>query len=111
MADDSVKARGSLSTGVIPKKDLDNLVEQLQRMHRDSDRTRLINTAAQGGHRFTVDQLWELISCQHFGDAKNNTAIMLYPCLVDPERFPEVLDPSQYYPEDIAAIKSKLNLK
>lgn len=111
MADESVKRRGELSTGVMPQKDLDNLVEQLTRMHRDADRTRLINTAAQGGHRFNVDQLWQLITCQHFGDAKNHTAIMLYPKLVDPERFPECLDPRQYYPEDIQEIKTKLGLK
>jgi Domain of unknown function (DUF4476) len=110
MADESIKERGNIDAGLIPEKDLKNLIEQLERMHRDVDRIRLINAAADGGWRFNVDQLWTLIELQHFGDAKNFTAIKIYPYLVDKERFQEVLVDELYYNEDIVAIKKELNL-
>jgi hypothetical protein len=67
---------------VITQKDLNNLKEQLERMQRDKDRVRLVVAAAEN-FRFNTAQVLELVNMQHFGDARNQTAILTHPQLTD----------------------------
>mmetsp|Transcript_13613 Transcript_13613/g.20507 ORF Transcript_13613/g.20507 Transcript_13613/m.20507 type:complete len:106 (+) Transcript_13613:108-425(+) len=103
----NTEKKGNLMT----RKYLDNLITQITSMHRDQDRIRLVNAAYDADWDLDVDQLWELIECQHFGDAKVYTAVKLYSKLVDKDRFNELLVEDLYYPEDIKQIKEKLSLK
>jgi len=93
----------------IPKKDLDNLREQLNNMPKDKDRIRLI-TAAADSFQFTTAQMKQLIEVQHYGDAKNQTAILLHPKLLDPQNFEKLIIPCFKFQEDIQEIKTALNL-
>ncbi|KAL6071667.1 hypothetical protein QOT17_006099 [Balamuthia mandrillaris] len=93
----------------ISKKDLDNLKEQLDHMPRDKDRLRLVTAAAES-HRFTCEQVKELVEMQHFGEAKTMTAVLTYPNLVDPENFEEVVLQAYQFAEDKEQVRSALGL-
>jgi hypothetical protein len=94
---------------VIAQKDLNNLKEQLERMQRDKDRVRLVVAAAEN-FRFSTAQVLELVNMQHFGDARNQTAILTYPQLTDPEKFEAVVLASFKFEEDKTEIKDSLGL-
>ena len=98
-------------------------------MQRDKDRVRLVVAAAEN-FRFTTKQVIELVEMQHcklyqillvfshgalisnsVGDAKNQTAILLYPQLLDGEedKFDDVLACFRF-DEDKTEIKEALGL-
>jgi hypothetical protein len=107
---------------LIPKKNLADLLTQLDRQHRDNDRIRLINAAAEGWNftcvssekyhetfpsiffcSFSIsiqDQVKELTDVQHYGQAKNTTAINLYPKVIDQQNFDKVVISSFKFEED-----------
>jgi len=94
---------------LIPKKDLDNLKEQLNRMPKDKDRIRLV-TAAADGFKFNCAQVKTLVDIQHFGDAKNQTAILLHPKIVDQENFENVVLSQYKFDEDKKEIRTAVGL-
>jgi len=94
---------------LIPKKDLDNLKEQLNRMPKDKDRIRLV-TAAADSFKFNCAQVKQLVDVQHFGEAKNQTAILLHPKIVDPENFDKVVLAQYKFDEDKNEIRTALGL-
>jgi hypothetical protein len=55
-------------------------------------------------------QLKALVDAQHFGDAKNQTSILLYPKLVDPEHFISKVLVQYTFEEDKQEIKDALGL-
>lgn len=55
-------------------------------------------------------QVKQLVEVQHFGDAKNNTAILLYPRMTDKENFEKHILPCFKFAEDVADIKKALNM-
>jgi hypothetical protein len=103
-----------------------NLKEQLERMPRDKDRVRLVVQAAEN-FRFTCvccrvgdrchpscvrvqDQLKELVEMQHFGDAKNQTAILLHPRLTDAANFDKTIMSCFKFDEDKKDIRDALGM-
>jgi len=98
-----------MSDGLIPKKDLDNLREQLKNMPKDKDRLKLIKPASES-FSFTCAMLKQLVDVQHYGDAKNQTAILCHPKLKDPENFEKLVLPCFQFKEDISEIRSALGI-
>jgi len=93
----------------IPKKDLDNLKEQLEHMNRDNDRIRLVNAAGESFF-FTCLQVKELIEVQHYGRAQVATSINLYPKIIDKEGFEKIVLPAYKFDEDRAQVKKGLGM-
>jgi hypothetical protein len=110
--------------------------EQLDKQYADQDRLRLIRAAA-NSFQFTCvcwnlfyslttfqlyliilfsffswkAQLVEVIRVQRYGNARNKTAILLYPNLVDPQNFEsQVLPEYMRYKEDLEEVKKGLGL-
>jgi hypothetical protein len=87
-------------THQISDKELADMKEQLDKQYADQDRLRLIRAAA-NSFRFSCSQLVELVRVQRYGNARNKTAILLYPNLVDPQNFEsQVLPEYKRYRED-----------
>jgi hypothetical protein len=54
----------------------------------------------------------EVIRVQRYGNARNKTAILLYPNLLDPQNFEsQVLPEYMRYKEDLEEVKKGLGLK
>jgi len=98
-----------MSVNLISSKDLLNLKEQLNHMQKDKDRIRLITAAADSFH-FTCAQVKQLVDVQHYGDAKNQTAIILYPKITDHENFELTVLSCFKFQEDISEIRVALDL-
>lgn len=105
----SVQITSSSSDPPIPDKNLKDLKEQLEHLGRDRDRIRIV-TAAADGHSFTTAQIVDLVETQHYGDAKNQTAILLYSKCTDQEKFVDTVLPCFNFEEDKQEIRDALGL-
>jgi len=92
---------------VLPEKEFAEKQEQLKVLYTDKDRLRLLKQLA-ANYKVTSEQVKTLVQIQHYGDPKIQTAILLYPVVVDPQNFLPVLD--LYQPPDKADIKKQLKL-
>jgi len=93
----------------IPRKVLDDLKEQLDRMPRDNDRIRLIRQVAIN-YTLTCAEVKELAEAQRYGQSAVDTVVLSFPKLSDPQGIGLVIE-SFKYPEDKAQIRSQLAAK
>jgi len=98
---------GALQSEAIPRKDFDDLKEQLERMPKDVDRLRLIRRVALN-YSMSCAELKELVEVQRFGSGAVDTVVLVYPKLRDPELVENVVIASFKYQEDKDAIKTRL---
>ncbi|EGG17500.1 C2 domain-containing protein [Cavenderia fasciculata] len=75
---------------LITDKDIRNFEDQLKGVVQDKDRVRLIRTTA-NSFAFNSQQVKKMVQNQHYGEPKIQTAILLYPNVVDKANFDIVI--------------------
>jgi hypothetical protein len=92
----------------LPRKELDDLKEQLDRVHKDNDRIRLVRRV---GINYSVScaELKELTQVMRYGQAAIDTVVMMYVKLRDKEGIDDIINSFQYE-EDKQQIRTKLGL-
>ncbi|KAF2073164.1 hypothetical protein CYY_005517 [Polysphondylium violaceum] len=93
----------------ITDKDLKNFEEQLRGVTQDKDRLRLIKTIANDNWSFASEQVKRLVIAAHYGEAKIQAALLLYPNVTDKQNFKALVLPL-FFDDEKASICSKLNL-
>eukprot|EP01097_Dermamoeba_algensis_P000810 TRINITY_DN1293_c0_g1_i3.p1 TRINITY_DN1293_c0_g1~~TRINITY_DN1293_c0_g1_i3.p1 ORF type:complete len:116 (-),score=33.63 TRINITY_DN1293_c0_g1_i3:94-441(-) len=94
---------------VMSDKELALLKEQLNKMPNDKDRIKLVKRTKDNFH-FSCKQVRELIEVQHYGEAAVQTAILLYPKIVDNSQYVEEVINHLKFPDDKAEVRKALGL-